>query len=81
MCSVEICKPSKSLDNWENTISAWVCQTTCVWVDILSGDNKRLYYIYQYCEILVMRLKLHTAAEEVLKMMEGYTKRPWAGLQ
>ena len=28
-----------------------------------------------------MRLKLQTAAEEVLKMMEGYTKRPWAGLQ
>ena len=53
----------------KKTRPAWVCRPNFGWVDISSGDKKRLDKRYQSGEILVKRLSAWTASEEVLKIM------------
>ena len=49
-------------------------------MEISSGEKIRLDAGYQYSDLLVNRLVDWSAAEEVLKKMEYYAKRSWAGL-
>ena len=47
----------------KNTHIAWVCWPNCGWVDISSGEKKRLGEIYQFSDILAKRLAARIAAE------------------
>ena len=59
----------------ENNRLAWVCRPSCGWVEISSGENIFWDAIYRSRELLFKRLVEKSASEEVLKTMEGYTKR------
>ena len=58
----------------ENIRPEWVCRPTCGWLEISSGEKICLDVRYQFSEIIVKRLVQPSASEEMLKIMEDYTK-------
>ena len=64
-----------------NNRPGWVCRPSCGWVEISSGENIFLDARYRYSYLLVEILLEWSAAEEILKIMEDYSKRSQYGLQ
>ena len=66
---------------WENNLPAWVLRPTCGWEEISSGEKICLDTRYRSSELLVMSLVYRSAAEEVLKKKDYYSKISRASLQ